>query len=415
MGFFNKQRTDGATFDGQGEERKGFIDIVQYNGESDDLLWRFPYDNLSTNTRLIVQEGQEAIFVSGGKMADVFGPGTHTLKSNNIPILQKIVNLPFGGESPFKATVYYVNTTTRVNQWGTMGMFPVRDPYFGVTVKIGAYGNCGIRVVDSAAFIREFTGTLHSMSASEFQEKFREQISQYIKPCISKYFSQQQASITEINNYLLEIARFVQGELNGFFEKYGLQLADFAIGGINADEDDPNYRQILEAQTSGAAMDFESAALARKRAREGYTYQQERQFDVMEGAASNEGSAGTMMGAGMGIGMGLGVGGTLGAQMGQMAGVMGSQPVNGQTAPQGGAAVPPPPPSMASYHVLVNNQQLGPFDMSRLAQMVQSGELIPQTYVWKQGMDNWAAASACPELASLFGAVPPPPPVNPYP
>ena len=109
MGFFNKLRTDGATYDGQGEERRGFIDVIQYNGKPDDLIWKFPYNNLSIGAQLIVNKSQEAIFVKGGAVCDVFGEGTHTLSSKNLPLLDKLINLPFGGKSPFVAEVWFLN------------------------------------------------------------------------------------------------------------------------------------------------------------------------------------------------------------------------------------------------------------------------------------------------------------------
>ena len=207
MGLFNIFKNDGgATYDGQGDkDHRGLIDVVSYNGEADDLAWRFPYDNLSTRTQLVVQEGQEAVFFSGGKLADVFGPGTKTLSTNNIPILQNLINLPFGGESPFKATVTYVNTVNRVEDWG-LGGLSVNDFTFGggrMVIVVGGYGNLTMRVSDAAAFIRTYMGTQHNIKSDEFSEKFSHQIEQYLKPVISKYFDLQRVSITQINNYLI--------------------------------------------------------------------------------------------------------------------------------------------------------------------------------------------------------------------
>lgn len=394
MGLFNKTRTDGQTYDGQGEDRQGLIDVVQYNGESDDILWRFPYDNLSTKTQLVVQEGQEALFLVGGQFADTMPSGTHTLSANNIPILQSLVNLPFGGNSPFKASVIYINTVTRVNEWGTNGLFSLYDNFYDEQVNVGAYGSCGLRITDSVAFVREYSGTLHLVTAFEFQEKFSSTISQYIKPAIIKAFDALQLSVMKMNAYLIEISEQVQKELNRYFEKYGITIVDFNIAAINADEDDPNYIAMLESQ-----------ARKRKREREGYDYHTERQLDIMEGAAKNEGASGQMMGAGMGMGMGFGIGGAFGAQMGQMADVMNKQPQQQQQA----AAVPPPPPSPVAYHVLINNVQQGPYDMATLAQMAQQGTLVRSTHVWKNGMPQWATAGECPDLASLFNTPPPPP------
>lgn len=413
MGLFKKQRTDGITFDGQGDEREGrFGDIVQYNGEENDLVWRYPYDNLSTLNHVIVQEGQEAVFVSGGQFADVLKPGETSLHTNNIPILQRLLNLPFGGNSPFKASVIFVNTVTRVNNWGTKGLFVVRDKSFGikgVPIKVGAYGNCGLRITDSVAFIREFSGTLHNMTAADFQEKFIDTISQYVKPCISKHFSDLEASITDITNFLIDIARFTQKDLNQYFEKYGITISDFNIGGINADEDDLNYQKILEAQTNAAAMAEEAEGLEYSRRKQGFTYQQERQFDIMEGAAQNEGSSGQMMGAGMGLGMGFGVGGAFGSQMGQMAGVMNAQPVSQQ---QNQVTPPPPPIQNVAFFALINNVQQGPYDMPTIANMINSGQITREVYVWKAGMPNWIKAGECQEIMQLFAMMPPPPPMG---
>lgn len=414
MGFFTKKRDDGATFDGQGQERVGFIDNVFYNLEEDVLLARHPYDNLSTNARVTVQEGQVMIFCQEGEYSDVFQPGSHVLTTNNVPFLQRILNLPTGGTSAFKTTLFVVSTTRKrvagQNGWG-LGMticdYSLGDE--GTNVRVGAYGSYEFRIVDALKFIRQYSGTLHEILLDEFVEKFTASVTTQVKPLLSKQFSRKKLPITEINEAIPEIAEGVTEGLNDFFKKYGIEFTEFAIEAIEPDEDDENYKAILAAKTAGGAMDFESRARARQRAREGYTYQQERQFDIMQGAAQNEGSAGQMMGAGMGIGMGFGVGGMFGQQMGNMAqGAMGAQPVYGQQTMPG--AVPPPPPASVTFHVLVNNAQQGPFDMGTLQQMVAQGTLTPQTYVWKPGMAQWAAASQCPELAQLFGAVPPPPP-----
>lgn len=409
MGLFSKKRTDGITYDGQGEERSGFIDNVFYNLEKGCLLKRHPYDNLSTKAKVTVQEGQAMVFCSEGMYSDTFQPGRHELSTNNVPFLQSITNIPFGGESAFKTTLFVVSATRqRVADdkgWG-VGL-TVRDFTFGdegVTIKIGSYGSYEFRIVNPIAFIREYSGTQHEIWIDEFAAEFTSSVAQRVKPLLSRYFSQQRISITEANNYLLEVSDYVRKELNGYFVDYGVEISKFDVEAINPNENDENYQRIIAAQRAGGEMDFESRARARARAREGYTYQQERQFDVMQGAAQNEGMAGQTMGAGMGLGMGFGVGGAMGAQMQQMSNVMGAQPA---------APVPPPPPVAVMYHVLVGGAQQGPYDMATLQTLVQQGALTPATMVWTAGMPQWAAAQTRPDLAPLFGAVPPPPPPMP--
>ena len=400
MGLFNRKRTDGATFDGQGEERKGMLDRIEYNGLPDDLLWRYPYDNISTAARLVVQEGQEAVLMKEGAVYDVFGPGTTTLSTGNIPLLQKLINLPYGGNSPFTATVVYVNKNTRRNlKYGTPHPFDVQDPLYGMAIPVRSFGMFGVRITDSTLFLREMVGTQHLFSTEDVIEQFKGLIIRKLTSNVGKFIEQNKISVTRISAFLDELSNFVKKGIQEEFEAYGMQITNFDIESINFDKSNPNVQKIQDAESEAA-----------KRRMEGYTYQQERQLDIMEGAANNEGSAGQMMGAGMGLGMGFGVGGAFGAAMGNIAGAaMGAQPA---AHPPQSAVPPPPPPAMAvAYHVLVNNVQQGPFDMNTLQQMVAQGTLTRETYVWKAGMAQWDKAGNCAELQSLFGSVPPPPPV----
>ena len=176
MGFFNKLRTDGATYDGQGEERRGFIDVIQYNGKPDDLIWKFPYNNLSIGAQLIVNKSQEAIFVKGGAVCDVFGEGTHTLSSKNLPLLDKLINLPFGGKSPFVAEVWFVNKVVRRGlRFGTPTPIRVVDPRYAaaeMAIPVRAHGDFSIKVTDSLLLLNEFVGTQHLFTTDDFVEKF---------------------------------------------------------------------------------------------------------------------------------------------------------------------------------------------------------------------------------------------------
>ena len=400
MGLFNRKRTDGATFDGQGEERKGMLDRIEYNGLPDDLLWRYPYDNISTAARLVVQEGQEAVLMKEGAVYDVFGPGTTTLSTGNIPLLQKLINLPYGGNSPFTATVVYVNKNTRRNlKYGTPHPFDVQDPLYGMAIPVRSFGMFGVRITDSTLFLREMVGTQHLFSTEDVIEQFKGLIIRKLTSNVGKFIEQNKISVTRISAFLDELSNFVKKGIQEEFEAYGMQITNFDIESINFDKSNPNVQKIQDAESEAA-----------KRRMEGYTYQQERQLDIMEGAANNEGGAGQMMGAGMGLRMGFGVGGAFGAAMGNIAGAaMGAQPA---AQPPQSAVPPPPPPAMAvAYHVLINNVQQGPFDMNALQQMVAQGTLTRETYVWKAGMAQWDKAGNCAELQSLFGSVPPPPPV----
>lgn len=392
MGLFNKQRTDGATYDGQGAERKGIIDRIKYEGLPDDLVWKFPHDNISVGAQLIVNQSQEAIFVSGGRVADIFGPGTTTLSTNNIPILQKLINFPFGGNTPFTAEVWFISKTVRRNlKFGTTEPVSVRDAMYGnIPIPIRARGDYGISITDSTLFVEKFVGTLHLFNTEDIIEQFKSQILQELNSCFGRFVREEKISVIDLPEYSGKIAKFLHENLKDEFAKFGITLENFNMASISYDGEHPNVKTVLDAQ-----------ALAAKRNIEGYNYMQERQLDVMETAAGNEGSAGQMMGAGMGLGMGMGIGGAFGTQMGNMTGIMN---------PQVATPMPPAPPMPVSYHVLINSAQQGPYDLNTLQQLAMSGSLTRDTFVWKTGMPQWSKAAECADLQTLFGAIPPPMP-----
>ena len=398
MGFFSKLRSDGDTFDGQGDERRGLVDVIQYNGAIDDLVWKFPYNNLSTGAQLIVNKSQEAIFVKGGAVCDVLGEGTHTLSANNLPLLEKIVNLPFGGRTPFTAEVWYVNKVIRRGlKFGTPQPIRVSDPrYSGVDIPVRAHGDYSIRVKDSQMLLNEFVGTQHLFTTGEFVKQFGTMVVQELNMNLKRYARQQNISTLDFPEFAPEIANFIKETLINKFELYGIELIDFQFAHVGPNEDDQVVKDLINNR-------LESLKERERRSIQGFDYQTERKFDVLETAAGNEGNAGNMMGAGMGLGMGVGVGGMFGGQMQQVAKTMvNPQPV--QT---------PPPLIMTPYYVYLNGSQQGPFDANTLKSLADTHVLTPDTLVWKQGMAQWGKAIDQPDLQPFFAAGPPPPPVPP--
>lgn len=393
MGFFNKLRSDGATFDGQGEERRGLIDIIQYNGDGNDLVWKFPYNNLSIGAQLVVNKSQEAVFVKGGTVCDLFGEGTHTLSAKNLPILDKIVNLPFGGRSPFVAEVWFFNKVTRRGlKFGTPAPIRVIDPRYAaaeMAIPVRAHGDYSIRIEDSLLLLNEFVGTQHSFTTDDFEEKFSTMVVQELNKHIKRYSREQNISPLDFPEYASEIADFVRRNLSEKFSSYGIGLEDFQFAHLAPNEDDPVVKQLYDNR-------LEAVRERERRDIQGFTYQQERQLDIMETSAANEGNAGNIMGAGIGMGMGFGIGNAFNQQMSQISQVL--------SAPQA-----PPAPPVALYYVLIDNVQQGPFDLPTLRTLAAAGTLTPRTLVWKQGMAAWAGADSQPDLQSLFGSVLPPP------
>ncbi len=401
MGIFNRKRTDGMTFDGQGDDRRGFIDVIQFNGSPDDIVWKFPYNNISTAAQLVVNQSQEAVFLKGGEVADIFGPGTKTLSANNIPILQKLINLPFGGNTPFVAEVWYVSKTVRRNlKFGTERPVDIWDPLIQNSVPVRAFGQYGVRIADSAAFLREMVGTLHLFTTDDIIEQFRSDIVQALSERITNFMTEEQVSVVTINGKLSAVSKYIRDQINDEFSRYGIEVTNLKVENINYDKNDPQVARILEGY-----------AKSKERAVQGFTYQQERQFDILETAAGNEGQSGTVMGAGMGLGMGMGIGAAFNAQISNIAG----QAMGSSVAPAQSCPLPPPGAAPAvSFHLSINGQQYGPYDTNALRQMAANRQITPDTYVWRSGMPQWLQASQCPELATLF-APPQTPPAPPMP
>ena len=142
------------------------IDLVKWNGSPSLLAWKFPSEELSTWTQLIVNESQDAYVVRGGVYEGPFGAGRHTLSTENLPLLRSLIGIPFGGSSPFSAEVWYVNRVTNLDvRWGTPDPIQLLDPRYGIMVPVRAFGQYGIRIVDSKKFLLKLVGTLPGFDA----------------------------------------------------------------------------------------------------------------------------------------------------------------------------------------------------------------------------------------------------------
>lgn len=291
-------------------------EVIKYNGTPDVFAWKFPNSELSTFSQLIVNESQEAILVKGGQVCDVFQAGRHTLDTANIPILRKLVNLPFGGRSPFSAEVWFVNKVFSLDvKWGTSSPIQLQDPKYKVFVPVRAFGQFGIQIEDSKKFLLKLVGTLPSFDKNTVLKYFRGVYLTKTKDIISSYLVHQNISVLEINAYLDEISNYLQEKISPTFEDYGIRLASFYVNDINVPEDDSAVIQLKKALAKRAEMDII-----------GYSYQQERSFDTLEGAATNPNSMqGGFMGAGIGLGMGAGIGGAIGQQFGGMTQVLNTE------------------------------------------------------------------------------------------
>ena len=373
------------------------IDFVNWDASPDQYAYKFPHDNLSTKTQLVVAESQEAVLFSKGQMVGKFGPGKHTLKTENLPILRSLYGLPFGGKNPFTAQVWFVNKAIALDvKWGTPTPIQLRDPEFKIMVPVRGFGQFGLQIDDAEKFLVKLVGTMDSFERETMSNYFKGILLRNVTDAIAEKITKDKIPVLEIATELDEISEFLENKMADEFGEFGVKIVSFNVTSINVPEDDPSVKKLQEVLAK--KMEMETL---------GFTYQQERSFDAMETAAGNEGQAGSMMGAGLGLGVGVGMGNTFSGMMGNM------MNPNVQAGPNPPGATPPPPPGAISLYVAVGGQQSGPYDMNGLRQLAQQGQLTPTTMVWKQGMQQWAAANTVPELGQLFQAAPPPPPPPP--
>ncbi len=378
------------------------VDIIEWMDDSrSTLAWRFPrYNNeIKNGAQLIVREGQQAVFVYRGQLADTFEPGNHELKSENLPILSTLQGWKHGFNSPFRSEVYFLNTRPVTDlRWGTPSAVTVRDPDFGL-VQVRANGLWVVKIENAETFLKVVIGTDSAVEAEEIAELLRRVISL----AFSDLIMETKLGAIDLQGRQVEIAgklkEFVQQRVD---DEFGLAIADVTMN-ISMPE------EITAAMTAGVARGVESAGYLRNMGDVG-KYQQVAAADAMVAAAGNPG--GSAMGDFMQAGMGI-------AMAGQMANQMGGAMAGG--APAGGmGGAPPPLPSQAMYHVEINGQPSGPFNMQQIQAGIANGQMTGQSLVWTAGMASWVPASTVPALQAFFATPPPmpgatPPPIPPTP
>lgn len=286
------------------------VSVVKYDGSPDVFAWKYPDSELGTWTQLIVSESQQAILFKGGQALDVFEAGRHTLSTANIPFLEALINLPFGGQSPFSAEVWFVNKQFNLDvKWGTPSPIQIQDPVYGVFVPVRSHGIFGLQIDDAKRFLVKLVGTLPAFTKTDIVRYFRGVYVSKVKDAISTYIVEHKVGILEINMYLDELSDYLRERIAPTMADYGISLTNFYVNDISVPEDDPAVVSLKQTLAKRAEMNII-----------GYNYVQERSFDTLEGAATNPGSSSSdLMGAGLGLGMGFGMGGGFGSAFADMA------------------------------------------------------------------------------------------------
>ncbi len=294
------------------------LDTIRFEGDNNNIVHKHSIQDFNSKSQLIVGESQEALFYKDGQALDLFGPGRHTLDTNNLPIMKKIFSSIFGGNNPFQCEVFFVNKVSVLDiLWGTDLPITLEDPKYNILVNIKSFGQMGIKVLDTRRFIIKVVGQLENYSIESIRLATKGMVKLVIKETIAKAIVDSGLSVLELPAKLSEISERIRVLLNVHLEPIGLVLENFFVTSISADKDDlEKLRQVKEKRMEALTdIDIESIktirmsqARAVARETEGYSYQDERKFDILQAAAANEGVSGSIMGAGMGLGVGFGVG-----------------------------------------------------------------------------------------------------------
>ncbi len=264
------------------------IDFVRWEPGSEPVYaWKFPHSNLSTYTQLIVTESQEAVLFSKGQIVAKFGPGKHTLNTENIPVLRSLFGIPFGGKNPFTAEVWFVNKLIPLNiNWNTDAMM-LHDPDYQTMVPLLSSGRYGLRIEDAERFLVNLVGTASNFTAAQLTDHFYGALVSKTKSLILQFIQSNKIGIKQISGYLEHISETLRKSMIPFWEEYGFHLAGFYVTTIEVDGKTEVGKRILEAMSRQSAQ-----------AIGGFTWQQSKVFETADNAINSaDGGKGGLLGA----------------------------------------------------------------------------------------------------------------------
>ncbi len=399
MGFFKKDPKEANYVGGQ----KNWAESLQNVGSAGEMISLHPDEDFNTNTILTVNPGEQAIFVKNGQIQQVFKEsGRYQLTTENYPFISRIRNAFTGGISTFRCRVFFVRTAISQEMLWASGEMQVRDKKLRVATKVFARGAYKVSVEDGPKFLSKLIGNnMPSFGPEEIEDYFKHEFLETIVTELVTALNEREGEILGIQSKQRELSNIITPIIAEIMSDYGVKLDNFSISKIEVDMDD-EVRRAYEAKLGNASADSEVMDIL------GDKWAAQQQVDIMKTMAANQGTAGI----GAGIGMGMAAAGSFFGMGQQMMG----QPMM-QQQPQQYAQPAAAPPPMMQFYIYLNNQQVGPMPMQQLAQYVPTGQLTPNTLVWREGMPQWAAASSVPELQQLFArptpSAPPTPPTPP--
>jgi membrane protease subunit (stomatin/prohibitin family) len=410
----------------------GLMDVIRCDQEQ-YLVWKWRPSGTANSIKkenairfgssLRVKEGEVAVFVynrsDGNQMDFIVGPHDQTIKTANFPILTGIVASAFDGSSPFQAEIYFINLQGNNQIKFGIPYFDVFDPRsIDFSAPIAARGTITFNITDYKVFIK--LNRMIELELDRFSDQIRDAVTKYVKAFIANAPKDFQIPALQLGRKVLDLSDLIQARLKPEIENdFGVNLKRFDLSNLEFDTESDNYHRLLkrfgdqELITTEGTTEIslenlsETMRIQRKELElqvEGKnltTHQIDIQADVLKTAAENLGKMSEMNlggGGGMnptGMMVGMGIGGAMGNQMGGMMTSINKTP---------------PPPPVLSYHIALNGQQSGPYNIEQLKQFVQTGQFTKEYHVWKEGMSGWELANDVAEISVVFSVVPPPPP-----
>ena len=293
MGLFNNKNPNETAYVGG---KKHFTDVIKNSGPGELLLWRQPEEDFNTNSTLIVMPGEEAIFINGGNIEQVFTSGTYKLNTNNYPFISRLRNAFSGGISTFNCVVYFVRKAVSMEiYWGTDSPIQVRDPIFQIACDVQARGSYKVSIEDSAKFLTLMIGNnVFLTTQAELTNFFRSQFLMHIKSNLAKAIKNSGEELIGINAQQEVIANELSKIISGIFDEYGIYLQTFSVESIDV-VDNENRQKLEDAISSKGVMGIL-----------GDNWERQKQFELMKDVANNPTN---FAGMGAGIGAGIGMGG----------------------------------------------------------------------------------------------------------
>ena len=429
----------------------GFMDEIRCD-EPSYLIWKWRPSGsqqgasdrenaIRWGSSLRVKDGEVAVFVykqKDGTMQDfIVGPSDQIIETANFPVLASIVGLAYEGGTPFQAEIYFINLARIIQVKFGVPFFDVYDPRFAdFGVPTAVRGTISFQIQDYREFIK--LNRLNTFDLDDFQKQIRDAVCRYVKDAVANAPAANNIPVIQIETKIAQINDIVEYDLSERLkENFGILVSGVDISAIEIDKSSEGYRQLMAVTKDVAATKIEAETQdyverLRIQREEGQyamhkqtqtanigAFQVEKQAEVGLAGAQALGQMGANGAGDVNLG-GNSDGFNMAAMMASMAvgGAVGQNIAGTMNNMMGGIGQPvqpevtPPPISTVAYHVAMNGQAAGPFDVSVLTQMVAAGQLTADSLVWKSGMAQWAKAGTIDELKGLFvNVMPPIPPI----